>query len=227
MIKTFEQFLFEWTREDNDDFFAQIRSAFEYDARGWNEIMDSEKAWGFAMKKYDKFNTKSFKSWFSGSVVKNEDGSPEVVHHSSQDEFTQFRTPAFFGSNGTSNAYWGEYYYYCVLQLKNPLEMRKYKLGHDEWMKRVREMLEGSSNFESRMDFAEKYEDGYGFFKLLEGDRFGDPYLWPMVYDYIRKKGHDGMIYRESDQSIQWFFEGYIVMKPEQIKIIHVQKHED
>lgn len=184
--------------------------------------MSDEQAKEKAKKIYDRFNTESFKNWFSGSKIKNNDGSPELVHHSSFDEFTKFNTPAFFGSNGTSNSYDGEYYYYCVLQMKNPLEMRHFELGHDEWMKRVGEMMKDTSRYTERMKFAEKYSDGYGFFKILQ-NWIGESYEWPAVYKYIKETGHDGMVYRESNQGINWYFDGYLVMKPEQIKIVYLQ----
>jgi hypothetical protein len=225
----FEQFIFEQT-DYKDSFYNQIYYSVLEKPNG-NQNMSKEKAEIKSKKLYNKYNTPNFKKWFNGSVVRNEhsynelhkgDKSPMMVYHSSYSDFSEFKTPAFFGGSHP-NAYHGEYYYYCVLQLKNPLEMRHFDLGHDKWMKLVADILKDVPRFESRMEFAQKYADGYGFFKLLEGDGFGDSYRWDLVYDYINKHGYDGAIYRESDQSISWYFDGYLVMKPQQIKIIYKQ----
>jgi len=227
---TYEQFLleglFELPENSFDNFYNYIYQSVRYLPNG-NENMSKEKATIKAKKIYDRFNTLSFKKWFDGSkVVTDEkfggDGTPLMVYHSSYSNFSTFNTPAFFGGSNP-NSYGGEHYYYCVLQLKNPLEMRQSELGHDKWMKLVSDILKDSPRFDYRIEFAEKYADAYGFFKLLSGEKFGDPYRWDLVYKYINEHGYDGAIYRESDQTINYYFDGYLVMKPEQIKIVYKQ----
>ena len=224
---TYERFILEEIENKYKiNFFYSIKGAVQFKPNG-ERIMSEEKAQIKAQKIYDRFDTENFKKWFDGSKIisqnyYNPDNSPALVYHSSGDNFSKFNTPTFFG-NGGPNAYNGEYFYYCVLQMKNPLEMRRRILGKEQWMKKVGEILKDASRFESRMDFADTYEDGYGFFKLLEGDKMFDPYRWDLVYKYINENGYDGMIYRESDQSIRWYFDGFLVMKPEQIKIVYKQ----
>lgn len=226
-MKTFNQFLLENVEKYKTTFFSSIYDSVHNKPNGINK-MSEEQARSISKKIYDDFDIVEFKNWFNGSVVKNinsfsilngGDNSPKLVFHSSGENFDKFKTPAFFGDGGP-NAYDGDFYYYCVLQMKNPLEMRRSVLGEEKWMKLVSEMLKDISNFDNVMDFAKRYGDGYGFFKLLES-QFGDPYRWDLVYKYINDNNYDGMIYRESDQSIQWYFNGYLIMKSEQVKIIY------
>jgi len=227
---TYERFILEEIENKyKNNFFYSIKSAVQY--QSGKEKMSDIKAEIKAQKIFDRFDTENFKKWFNGSKITSQnfmkpDDSPGLVYHSSDDNFSKFNTPAFFGDGGT-NSYSGDYFYYCVLQMKNPLEMRRSVLGKEQWMKKVGEILKDASRFESRMDFADKYEDGYGFFKLLEGDKMFDPYRWDLVYKYINENGYDGMIYRESDQIISWYFDGFLVMKPEQIKIVFKQSKSD
>ena len=228
---TYERFILEEIENKyKNNFFYSIKSAVQYNQNG-KEKMSDIKAEIKAQKIFDRFDTENFKKWFNGSKITSQnfmkpDDSPGLVYHSSGDNFSKFNTPAFFGTGGP-NAYSGDYFYYCVLQMKNPLEMRRSVLGKDKWMEMVADVLKDKPNFDMMMDNAYKYEDGYGFFTLLQGPDMFDPYRWDLVYKYINEHGYDGMIYRESDESISYYFNGFLIMKPEQIKIVFKQSKDD
>jgi hypothetical protein len=151
--------------------------------------------------------------------IKNADTSCKLVYHSSYENFNVFKTPAFFGSApGYSSD--ETITYKCILNLTNPIDLRKTKTNKEEWFKLLEDIFKDDKDCEHRLDLAKRIEDGYGFFKLLfNGDIWGG-YRWDLIYDYINKNGYDGAIYRESDSSIQYYFDGFLVMKPSQIKII-------
>lgn len=156
----------------------------------------------------------------------NNDGSPMIVYHTTASKFTRFKTPAFFASR--DGAYSGDYDYACVISVKNMLDLRamSYK-KRDEWFELIRSIFAGSDlDTDEVMAFAEKYEDSYGFFKLVDGG-FMKPYRWDIVFDYMKKNNYDGAILRESDQSITSYFDGYIIMEPTQIQILAIQKNEE
>ena len=69
-----------------------------------------------------------------------------------------------------------------------------------------------------KVTIIDEYLDNYGFFKILQNNSFD--YDWNRVFKYIEHRGYDGAIYKESDQAIQNFFKGYIVMDPSDIKIL-------
>jgi hypothetical protein len=71
------------------------------------------------------------------------------------------------------------------------------------------------------MNFAEKYEDGYGLFKLFEKSYWKGEYgyNWEWVFDYCKKNGYDGFVMRDSDQSMQYYITTWVVLEPEQIKL--------
>lgn len=164
-------------------------------------------------------------------LVKNEyknDGSPQIVYHSSGTKFTRFKTPAFFGT--AAGAYDGDYDYVCVISIKNMLDLRSnsYK-DDDEWLDLIRDIFKDSDltdeKIEGIIDFAKRYRDAYGFFKLVSSSMF-EPYRWDIVFDYMKKNGYDGAVLRESDQSINYYFDGYIVMEPNQIQVLAVKEND-
>lgn len=153
------------------------------------------------------------------------EGAPEVVYHASNTNIDKFKAPAFFST--TAGSYDGDFTYACVLDIRNPLDLRSASYNDAaEWLKLVRDIFKDADNLESIMEFAEKYSDRYGFFKLVAGKNFFDPYRWDIVFDYLKANKYDGAIYRESDESISNFFDGYIVMTSEQIQILYVKEKE-
>jgi len=171
---------------------------------------------------YDKYNND-----FDNTVVNHSkdyylpDDSPRLVYHASNDNFDKFNTPSFFGD--ADSAYSADILYYCVINLQNPLELRSTE--NKNWIGLLKDIFKDDENIDERIEMAEKYADGYGFFKLLfnENNMYGG-YRWDLIIDYINKHGYDGAIYRESDQSISYYFNGYLVMKPEQIQILYKEE---
>jgi hypothetical protein len=158
----------------------------------------------------------------------NNDGSPELLFHTSGEKFTKFKTPAFFASR--SGAYSGEYDYMCVASVKNMLDLRRtqYK-DKSDWLELVRSIFADSDladQLDGIIEFADKYEDSYGFFKLVDQGMF-KPYRWDVVFEYMKKNKYDGAVLRESDQAISSYFDGYIIMESKQIQILSVRHNED
>lgn len=161
------------------------------------------------------------KNIFSNTIVRNEfDNSLELVYHSTFDNFNIFKTPSFFGG---SSGYAGDetITYNCILDIKNPIELRSTEYSNKkDWYNLLEDIFKNEKDKDNILDFAHTYSDGYGFFKLLQDPDWTKPYKWDIIYKYIADHGYDGAVYKESDRSISSFFTGYLVMKPEQIKIL-------
>ena len=173
----------------------------------------------------DKLYHKNCKGVFLNSKVNNmdylkdPDTSCKLVYHSSNENFDVFKTPAFFGSgDGYRN---DGITYNCILNMTKPLDLRYKKANREEWYNLLEDIFKNDKDCEQRLKAAREYGDSYGFFKLLfNSDDDWGAYRWDLIYDYVNKNGYDGVIYRESDSSIQWYFDGFLVMKPSQIKIV-------
>jgi hypothetical protein len=151
------------------------------------------------------------------------DDSPRLVYHASNEDFNKFNTPSFFGD--ADGAYNADILYCCVINLQNPLDLRSTGNDNKKWIELLKDIFKDDENIDDRIEMAEKYADAYGFFKLLFNakDVWGG-YRWDLITNYITKHGYDGAIFRESDQSISYYFNGYLVMKPEQIQILYKEK---
>lgn len=157
------------------------------------------------------------------------DRSPRLVFHTSNQDFDRFKTPAFFEPTGV--AYQGDITYACVINLENPLnlESRYYtdlygkEQGIQKWYDILQDIL--GDEYSEKKEFIEEYKDNYGFFKIIQNETFN--YDWQKVFNYIKTKGYDGAIYKESDQSIRNFFTAYCVMDADNIKILDKAVNQD
>lgn len=164
-----------------------------------------------------------------GYNMKGFSGEPLICSHSSYDKFNQFKTPTFFQEGEGGGAYGDtsdEYYvnYNVFLNIKNPLELRSSFLK-DKFTTLISEIYKNAGldddEYKNRMEFAEKYEDGYGLFKLFEKPYWKNEYgyNWEWVFDYCKKNGYDGFVMRDSDQSMQYYITTWVALYPEQIKL--------
>jgi hypothetical protein len=150
-------------------------------------------------------------------LSENADDSKKLVYHSTYYNFDIFKTPSFFGA---ADGYKTDdsITYNCILNITNPLDLRH---KNDNWFDLLKDIFKDDKDCERRIEFAKQYGDAYGFFKLLfNADDHWGVYRWDLIYNYLNKHGYDGAIYRESDSSIRWYFDGFLVLKPSQIKIL-------
>lgn len=199
---------------------AEYRTTNKYKYNKYNRDVLISIAENIYNKCKDIFpNSKIDNSNYSHDTKYN-DNSNQLVYHSTYSDFDTFKTPAFFGA---ADGYTTDetITYACILNMTKPLELRRTILGEEKWIALLKDIFKDDKDIDNRIDFAEKYSDAYGFFKLLYNtdDQYG-VYRWDFIYDYINANGYDGAIYRESDSSIQYYFDGFLVMKPEQIKIL-------
>lgn len=205
-IKLFENYISKETR-----LFKDMLAQFNYYALDDDKTIEKQAIYQKVLELYKNVPT------FNNSKILNSDNSLKLVYHASYNKFNTFKTPAFFGSvdaytnNETID-------YCCVLNIENPLELRGNILGHDKFVDLIADIFKEQDNLGELIEMAKKYSDGYGFFKYIESNNM--VYKWHIVYDYINENGYDGAILWESDPSITYYFDGYIVMKPEQIKIL-------
>jgi len=213
-VITYNEFLKEnKTESDYDQLTASLLSVFDYyeteDKNIKKEILE------FTKNIIQFPNTKVISP--GSYYIKYPKGSNELVYHLTNTKFDKFNTPAFFGS--ADAAYDGNYKYSCILNIENPLELRHSKLGDKKFIDLISDIFKNDDKLEERIKFAKEYGDAYGFFKLLYSENFGN-YRWDLIIDYLNENGYDGAIYKESDQTISYYFDGYLVLKPEQIKIL-------
>ena len=183
-------------------------------------------------EQYKLVRSPAFKEWFGdwekayetgnydniskviGYNMKGFSGEPLICSHSSYDKFNQFKTPTFFQEGEGGGAYGDtsdeDYVNYNVfLNIKNLLELRGAFLK-DKFTPLISEIYKNAGldddEYKNRMEFAEKYEDGYGLFKLFEKPYWKNEYgyNWEWVFDYCKKNGYDGFVMRDSDQSMQY-----------------------
>lgn len=196
-------------------------------------------------EQYKLVRTPAFKQWFgdwekayeTGNYdnvskviaynMKGFSGEPLVCSHSSYNKFNEFNTPSFFQEGAGGGAYGDEsdeeYVNYDVfLNIKNPLELRGAFLK-GEFIPLISKIYKNAGisqeEYERRIDFAEKYLDGYGLFKLFEKPYSEYGYYWNWIFDYCKKNGYDGFVMRDSDQSMQNYITTWVAFNPEQIKL--------
>ena len=198
-------------------------------------------------EQYKLVRSPAFKEWFGdwekayetgnydniskviGYNMKGFSGEPLICSHSSYDKFNQFKTPTFFQEGEGGGAYGDtsdeDYVNYNVfLNIKNLLELRGAFLK-DKFTPLISEIYKNAGldddEYKNRMEFAEKYEDGYGLFKLFEKPYWKNEYgyNWEWVFDYCKKNGYDGFVMRDSDQSMQYYITTWVALYPEQIKL--------
>ena len=198
-------------------------------------------------EQYKLVRTPAFKEWFGdwekayqtgnydniskviGYNMKGFSGEPLICSHSSYDKFNQFKTPTFFQEGEDGGAYGDtsdeDYVNYNVfLNIKNPLELRGAFLK-DKFTPLISEIYKNAGldddEYKNRMEFAEKYKDVYGLFKLFEKPYWKNErgYNWEWVFDYCKKNGYDGFVMRDSDQSMQYYITTWVALYPEQIKL--------
>lgn len=187
-----------------------------------NLTMFGKQLYSFVTKDLQKIS--ELEDVFPKTKVINDwnDNSKSLVFHQSDKKFSKFKTPAFFGTSDL--AYSGEYTYSCILNIENPLDLRMARIGEEKFLEILAEIFKDDEYYEKRMKFAKQYGDAYGFFKIIANinDNFGE-YRWDLITDYLNKNKYDGLIYKESDQSISYYFDGYLVLKPDQIKILAIK----
>jgi hypothetical protein len=157
--------------------------------------------------------------------MKGLSGEPMVCGHASYNKFSVFNTPSFFQSEGVG-AYGDEsdkdYTIYNVfLSIKNPLDL-KYASLKEKFVILISDILKNAGlseeEYKSRVEFAEKYADGYGLFSIFT-KRDGSGYHWEWVYDYCKKNNYDGFVMKDSDQSMSYYITTWVALLPEQIKL--------
>ncbi len=165
----------------------------------------------------------SFKKWFKGSQVVDEQGKPLVVYHGSGDSFDQFFPDQFFATDIKDSEYYATGYhsnapqmYPVYLKIENPIRTNGIAwLGSDEnyWEELIDETginLSLDEAIKSNPDLKELKKESSEFFPSMEEIIFT-----PYVLDKIKESGFDGIEIDEYEMGTN-----YVAFKPTQIKSV-------
>lgn len=173
--------------------------------------------------KAEPTETPTFKRWFGKSKLRNEDGSPRVLYHGTQNTFTEFKSrPNDIGIHlGT------------VDQANDRVAQRE--RFHREFGTEGRESTEGSQVLPvyARIENPVRIPD-VGIFDARNVEhelvsagvlkQVHPPRTPQMIRDELKRKGHDGIVYRNTEEGAgnskdpDRGEDSYIVFEPTQVK---------
>ena len=134
-----------------------------------------------ALNQGDRIQSPEFKKWFGDSKIVNEDGSPMVVYHGTNKDFSEFSV-----KQKNDHGYYGEGYYFTPNQSDASFYADLYS---------TRDVVEGEQSAPNVMPVYLSIKNPYVIYK----NNFSGPQYADEFTKDLKEKGYDGIIVRLRD----------------------------